>query len=157
MPPLPKDAGAPAAASAARGTGAFPTVESIDRAMSQSRETVLPMCARGSGGARSRGAARCVDNDRGGGEERESWKQTLSNAKPIEEGLRGLAHQVRELHIVLWISPGRHSLALLIIGTVFDSARPPRRRSASMPGTGHFTKRLRIEISRPSWTSSWFS
>ena len=119
MPPLPKDAGAPAAASAARGTGAFRTVESIDRAMSQSPETVLPMCARGSGGARSRGAARCVDNDRGGGEERESWKQTLSNAKPIEEGLRGLAHQVRELHIVLWISPGRHSLALLIIGTVF--------------------------------------
>ena len=49
-----------------------------------------------------------------------SWKQTLSNAKPIEEvATRPGSSSSRELHIVLWISPGRHSLALLIIGTVF--------------------------------------
>ena len=35
-----------------------PTAGFIDRAMSQSRETVRPACARGSDGARSRGAAR---------------------------------------------------------------------------------------------------
>ena len=41
----------------ARATSAFPTGAFIDRAMSQSREAVQPVFARGSGGARSHGAA----------------------------------------------------------------------------------------------------
>ena len=59
MPLLPRDAGAPAAAPMARATeGAFPTdVIYPGRAMSQSREAVQPVCAKGSGGARSRGGA----------------------------------------------------------------------------------------------------
>ena len=118
MPPLPRDAGAPAAAPLARATSAFPTGGFIDRAMSQSRETVRPVCARGSGGARSRGAAGPVNDDGGRVEERESRKQTLPNPKPIEEGVRGLVHQLREFLIALWLSPGRRSLALLIIGMV---------------------------------------
>jgi hypothetical protein len=96
----------------ARATSAFPKGVFIDRAMSQSREAVQPVFARGSGGARSHGAARRV-------EERESRKQTLQNPKPIEEGVRGLVHQLREFLVALWLSPGRRSLALLIIGTVF--------------------------------------
>jgi putative ATP-binding cassette transporter len=77
------------------------------------------VCARGSGGARSRGGAGPVDDDGDCVEERESRKQTLLNPEPIEEGVRGLVHQCRELLIALWLSPGRRSLALLIIGTVF--------------------------------------
>ena len=77
------------------------------------------MCARGSGGARSRGGAGPVDDDGDCVEERESRKQTLPNPELIEEGVRGLVHQCRELLIALWLSPGRRSLALLIIGTVF--------------------------------------
>ena len=118
MPPLPRDAGAPAAAPMARATGAFPTGGFIDRAMSQSRETVRPMCARWSDGARSRGAAGPVNDDKGCVEERESRKQTSPNPEPIEEGVRDLVHQLREFLIALWLSPGRHSLALLIIGMV---------------------------------------
>jgi putative ATP-binding cassette transporter len=87
--------------------------------MSQSREAVQPVCARGSGGARSRGGAGPVDDDGDCVEERESRKQTLPNPELIEEGVRGLVHQCRELLIALWLSPGRRSLALLIIGTVF--------------------------------------
>jgi vitamin B12/bleomycin/antimicrobial peptide transport system ATP-binding/permease protein len=103
----------------ARATSAFPTGGFIDRATSQSRETVRPVCARGSDGARSHGAARPVKDDRGCVEERESRKQTLPNPEPIEEGVRGLVHQLREFLVALWLSPGRRSLALLIIGTVF--------------------------------------
>jgi hypothetical protein len=119
MPPLLRDAGAPAAAPMARATSAFPTGAFIDRAMSQSREAVQPVFARGSGGARSHGAAGPVNGDRRRVEERESRKQTLPNPKPIEEGVRGLVHQLREFLVALWLSPGRRSLALLIIGTVF--------------------------------------
>ena len=52
----------------ARATSAFPTVF-VDRAMSQSREAVQPVCARGSGGARSLGAAGPLNRDRGRVEE----------------------------------------------------------------------------------------
>jgi vitamin B12/bleomycin/antimicrobial peptide transport system ATP-binding/permease protein len=117
MPPLPRDAGAPAAEPMAGATSAFPIGGLVDRAMSQSGE-VQPVCARGSGGARSRGATGPVNGDRGRVEERESRKQTLRNPEPIEEGIRDLVHQLRELLITLWLSPGRHSLALLIIGMV---------------------------------------
>jgi putative ATP-binding cassette transporter len=117
--PLPRDAGAPAAAPMVRATSAFQTGGFIDHAMSQSREAVQPVCARGSGGARSRGGAGPVDDDGDCVEERESRKQTLPNPELIEEGVRGLVHQCRELLIALWLSPGRRSLALLIIGTVF--------------------------------------
>ena len=103
----------------ARATSAFPTGGFIDRAMSKSREALQLVCARGSGGARARGAAGPVKDDRGRIEERESWKQTLPNPKPIEEGVRGLVHQLREFLVALWLSPGRRSLALLMIGTVF--------------------------------------
>jgi hypothetical protein len=119
MPPLLRDAGAPAAAPMARATSAFPTGGFIGRAMSQSREAVQPVCAKGSGGARSRGAAGPVNGDKGRVEEPESRKQTLPHPKPIEEGARGLVHQLREFLVALWLSPGRRSLALLIIGTVF--------------------------------------
>jgi putative ATP-binding cassette transporter len=119
MLPLPRDAGALAAAPMARATSAFPTGGFIDRAMSQSCEAVQPVRARGSGGARSRGAAGPVNGDRGRVEERESRKQTLPNPKPIEEGVRGLVHQLREFLVALWLSPGRRSLALLVVGTVF--------------------------------------
>src|SRR5580704_9221691 len=119
MPPLLRDAGAPAAAPMARATSAFPTGGFIGRAMSQSREAVQPVCAKGSGGARSRGAAGPVNADRSRVEEREWRKQTLPNPKPIEEGARGLVHQLREFLVALWLSPGRRSLALLMIGTVF--------------------------------------
>ena len=119
MPPLPRAAGAPAAAPMARATSAFQTGGFIDHAMSQSREAVQPVCARGSGGARSRGGAGPVDDDGDCVEERESRKQTLPNPELIEEGVRGLVHQCRELLIALWLSPGRRSLALLIIGTIF--------------------------------------
>jgi vitamin B12/bleomycin/antimicrobial peptide transport system ATP-binding/permease protein len=117
IPPLPRDAGAPAARAHDRATGAFPTVGFIDRAMSQSRETVA-VCATGSDGARSRGAARPVEDAGGRAEKRHSRKPTLPNPEPIEEGIRDLAHQCREFLIALRFSPGRHSLALLIIGVV---------------------------------------
>jgi len=103
----------------ARATTAFPTGGFIGRAMSQSPDAVQPVCAKGSGGARSLSAAGPVNADRGRVEERESRKQTLPNPKPIEEGVRGLVHQLREFLVALWLSPGRRSLALLMIGTVF--------------------------------------
>ena len=118
MLPLLRDAGAPAGAPMARATSAFPTGAFIDRAMSQSREAVQPVFARGSGGARSHGAAGPVNGDRGRVEERESRKQTLPNPGQIEEGIRGLVHELREFLVALWLSPGRRSLALLITGTV---------------------------------------
>jgi vitamin B12/bleomycin/antimicrobial peptide transport system ATP-binding/permease protein len=103
----------------ARATSAFPAGGFIDRAMSQLREAVQAVCARGSGGARSRSAAEPVNGDRGRVEERESRTQTLPNPEPIEEVIRGLVHQLREFLVALWLSPGRRSLALLIIGTAF--------------------------------------
>jgi vitamin B12/bleomycin/antimicrobial peptide transport system ATP-binding/permease protein len=118
MPPCLRDAGAPAAASLARATIAFPTGGFIDRAMSQSRESVRPQRAAGSEGARSLGAARPANDDRGCIEEGEPRKQPLANPKPIEEGVRDLVHQCREFLIALWLSPGRHTLALLIVGMV---------------------------------------
>src|SRR6516164_3801903 len=117
MPPSLRDAGAPAAASLARATIAFPTGGFIDRAMSQSRESVRPQRAAGSDGARSLGAARAANDGRGCVEERESRKQILANPKPIE-GVRDLVHQCREFLITLWLSPGRHTLALLFVGMV---------------------------------------
>jgi vitamin B12/bleomycin/antimicrobial peptide transport system ATP-binding/permease protein len=117
MPLLPRDAGARPAARMARATSAFPAGGFIDRAMGRSREARHPACARGRDGARS--AAEPVNGDRGRVEERESPKQTPPNPELIEEGVRGLVHQCRELLIALWLSPGRRSLALLIIGTVF--------------------------------------
>ena len=119
MPPLPGAAGAPAAAPMVRATSAFQTGGFTDHAISQSREAVQPVCARGSGGARSRGGAGPVDDDGDCVEERESRRQTLPNPELIEEGVRGLVHQLREFLVALWLSPGRRSLALLIIGTVF--------------------------------------
>ena len=77
------------------------------------------MFVRGIGGARSCGGAGPVDGYRDCVEERKSRKQTPPNPKPIEEGVRGLVHQLREFLVALWLSPGRRSLALLIIGTVF--------------------------------------
>ena len=53
----------------ARATSALPTVF-VDRAMSQSREAVQPVCARGSGGAHSLGAAGSLNRDRGRVEDR---------------------------------------------------------------------------------------
>ena len=119
MPQLPRDARAPAAAPMARATSAFPIGGFIGRVKSQSREAVQPVCAKGSGSARSRGAAGPVNGHRGRVEERESRKQILPNPKPIEEGIPGLIHQLGEFLLALWLSPGRRSLALLMTGTVF--------------------------------------
>src|SRR5262249_31033810 len=91
----------------------------FDCAMSQSREMIQPVCARGSRGACSRSAARLVNGDGRRVEERESRKQPPPNPRSIEEGVRGLAHQLRGFLVALWLSPGRRGLALLIIGTVF--------------------------------------
>jgi vitamin B12/bleomycin/antimicrobial peptide transport system ATP-binding/permease protein len=118
MPLLPRGAGAPAAVPMARATSLFPTRGFIDGAMSQSREAVQTVCASGSGGARSRSATEPVNGDRGRVEERESRKQTLPNPEQIEEGIRGLVHELREFLVALWLSPGRRSLVLLMIGTV---------------------------------------
>ena len=106
MRPVPAETGVPAAAL-------------MVRAKSASREMIQPVRARGSGTARSRGAAGLVNGDGRRVEERESRKQTPPNPKSIEEGLRGLVHQLREFLVALWLSPGRRSLALLTIGTVF--------------------------------------
>jgi putative ATP-binding cassette transporter len=46
------------------------------------------------------------------------WKQTLPTHEPIEDGVRDLLHQCREFLLALWLSPGRRSLALLIVGMV---------------------------------------
>ena len=77
------------------------------------------MCAKGSRVARSLSAAGLVNADTGRVEEREWRKQILPNSKPIEEGIRGLVHQLREFLVALWLSPGRRSLALLLVGTIF--------------------------------------
>ena len=120
MPPWPRDAGAPAVALAARATGAFPTVGFIDRAMNQSCETVRRACAAGTDGARSRAAVGSgeVEDDQGCAQGRHSLKQTLPSPEPIEEGIRDLVHQCREFFTALWRSPGRRSLAFLIVGMV---------------------------------------
>jgi vitamin B12/bleomycin/antimicrobial peptide transport system ATP-binding/permease protein len=89
----------------------------IDRPMSQSRETVQPVCVTESDGARSRGAARPAKDDGARGERRHA-KRALANPEPIEGGIRDFIHQCREFLIVLWLSPGRRSLALLVVGMV---------------------------------------
>ena len=119
MPLLSRDAGAPVTVPTARATGAFSAGGCLDREMSQSCETIRPVCVKGSDGARSRCAASRVDDNRGCVDERESRRPTLANPKPIEEGVRDLIHQLREFLIALWLSPGPHSRALLTIGTVF--------------------------------------
>jgi hypothetical protein len=48
----------------------------IDRATSDSREAAQAVCAKRSGGARSRGAAGLVKDDRGRVEDRNWWKET---------------------------------------------------------------------------------
>ena len=63
-------------------------------------------------------AARPKEDDGGFTEKRESRMQTLLNPEPIAEGIRGLVYEMREFLIALWLSPGRHSLAVLTIGTV---------------------------------------
>ena len=90
----------------------------IDRPMSQSREMEQPACATESDGARSRGAAGSAKDDRGFAGERHLWKQTSPTHQPIEDGIHDLLHQCREFLIALWLSPGRRSLALLIVGMV---------------------------------------
>ena len=40
-------------------------------------------------------------------------------AEPIEAGVRDLVHQLREFFVALRLSPGRHSLGLLIAATAF--------------------------------------
>ena len=120
MRPVPAETGAPAAALMVRAKSALPAGGFIDCATSQSREMIQPpVCARGSGGARSRGPAGLVNGDGRRVEERQSRKQTPPNPKSIEEGVHGLVHQLRGFLVALWLSPGRRSLALLIIGTVF--------------------------------------
>ena len=120
MPPWPRDAGAPAVALAARVTGAFPTVGFIDRAMNQSCETVRH-CVRRRDRRRSLTRRGRVRGSRGRPRlcrGRHSLKQTLPSPEPIEEGIRDLVHQCREFFTALWRSPGRRSLAFLIVGMV---------------------------------------
>jgi hypothetical protein len=89
MPLLPTDAGVPEAPPVARATGSLLTVGSIDRAMSQSRDTVQPVCAGGSGDTRSRGAAKSgpIGDDGDCARERHPGKQTLPVPEPIEQGI----------------------------------------------------------------------
>ena len=120
MPPGPRDAGEQAVALAALATGAFPTVGFIDRAMNQSCETVRSACDAGTDGARSRAGVGSgeVEDDQGCARGRHSLKQTLPSPELIEEGIRDLVHQCREFFTALWRSPGRRSLAFLIVGMV---------------------------------------
>jgi ABC-type uncharacterized transport system fused permease/ATPase subunit len=85
----------------------------------------------------------------------DNGQQTLPNPKPIEEGVRGLLHQLRVFLVALWLSPGRRSLALLIIGTVFVICATAAAQVGLNAGIGRFTKRLRREIFRRFCTSSW--
>ena len=119
MRPAPTDTETPAAATLARAKSALPAGGFIHCAMGQSLEMIQPVCARGSRGACSRGAARLVNGDGRRVEERELRKQNPPNPRSIEEGVRGLAHQLHGFLVALWLSPGRNGLMLLIIGTVF--------------------------------------
>ena len=93
MPPLPRDAGAPAVAPMARARGAFPTGPFIERATGRSRETIRAVCAKGSDGSRSRGAAGHANDDKGCVEERESRKQTLAVCNRSVRLRRGVARR----------------------------------------------------------------
>jgi len=84
--------------------------------MSRSRETVRLRC--GSNRDRSRDVNKPADDDKGCVEEPEPRKPTLLDPEPIEGGIRDLVHQCHEFLTALRLSPGRHSLALLIIGMV---------------------------------------
>ena len=66
----------------------------------------------------SRNAARPKEDAGGCTDKRESRMQIPLNPEPIAEGIRDLVHEFREFVIALWLSPGRHSLAVLTIGTV---------------------------------------
>jgi vitamin B12/bleomycin/antimicrobial peptide transport system ATP-binding/permease protein len=70
----------------------------------------------GSDGYRSRGANKPANHVKGYVEESESRKATLPNPEPIDGGVHDLVHQCHEFLNALWLSPGRHSLALLTIG-----------------------------------------
>ena len=113
MPLLPRDV--EASTPMRRETGA--AVEFMDRTMRRSRDTVRPAC--GGDGDRSRCANNPANDDKGCVEEPESRRPTLPNPESIEGGVHDLVHQCHELLNALWLSPGRRSLALLIIGTVF--------------------------------------
>jgi putative ATP-binding cassette transporter len=84
--------------------------------MSRSRETVRPVY--GSNRDRPCSANKPADDDKGCFEQPESRKPTLLTPEPIERGVRDLVHQCHEFLTALWLSPGRHSLALLTIGMV---------------------------------------
>jgi len=84
--------------------------------MSRSRETVQPVC--GSDGYRSCGANKPANPVKGDVEESESRKATPPNPEPIDGEVHDLVHQCHEFLNALWLSPGRHSLALLTIGVV---------------------------------------
>jgi hypothetical protein len=157
MPPSPRGAGAPAAAPMARAAGAFPAVGFIDRAMSQLRETVRPVCSRGSDSARSRGEAGPAHDDRGCVEGAESWKQTSPIPQPIEEGVRDLVRQLREFLVALWLSPGRHSLALLIISIVLVICATAAAQVGLNAWNRPFYEAIAEKNSRRSWTSCSFS
>ena len=112
MRPLPTD-------DRAYGPGEERLAGFIDRTMSPSRETIQPVCAKGSGDAAPCIAVGLVNGDGRRVEERESRKHTPPNPRSIEEGLRGMVHQLRGFLVALRLSPGRRGLALLIIGTLF--------------------------------------
>jgi vitamin B12/bleomycin/antimicrobial peptide transport system ATP-binding/permease protein len=88
--------------------------------MSQSCETVRSAFAKGTDGVRPRGAAGSgpVEDDGDCAGEKHSRKQTFAIPEPTEQGVRDLVHQCRQFLIILWLSPGRRSLALLVIGMV---------------------------------------
>jgi vitamin B12/bleomycin/antimicrobial peptide transport system ATP-binding/permease protein len=87
--------------------------------MSHARASLRPKRASASSDAGSRGAAKPLEEEGRCADEQCAWKQTLPNPEPIEAGIRGLVHQCRAFLIVLWLSPGRRSLAFLIGGIVF--------------------------------------
>ena len=84
--------------------------------MSRSRETVRPVY--GSNRDRPCSANKPADDDKGCFEQPESRKPTLLTPEPIKGGVRDLVYQCHEFLTALWLSPGRHSLALLTIGMV---------------------------------------
>jgi len=51
--------------------------------------------------------------------------ESLDKDAPSKAGTKHLVHQLREFLVALWLSPGRRSLALLIIGTVFVICATP--------------------------------
>jgi putative ATP-binding cassette transporter len=66
----------------------------------------------------ARGAPMPAKEDGGRARERLAGKRALPKPEPSEAGIRDLVHQCREFLFVLWRSPGRRSLTLLIVGIV---------------------------------------